>query len=326
LWSAPAARPRCCSPPGGSAPWRSRSSRRTTTRPTSPAHTYTRCRSPRRPANLYTKSVEQLGSEKAPVRLGGLYALERLAQDHFEQRQTIVNVLCAYLRMPYTLPGEPPVDDTDDKLITAHRERAQEREVRLAAQRILGHHLRPGDDRDNPAETFWVDIDLDLTGATLIDLDLDRCTTRRALFVRATFTGMALFDRATFTGLAGFADATFTGSANFRSATFTGIVLFDQATFTSIAKFDQATFTSHACFERVTFTGSAGFHGVTFTQHADFGGAALPSTRFGGRGTPSPWTDFSGARFAREVPDKVARFVASPAEEAGEDRNVPGTE
>ncbi len=53
----------------------------------------------RRITDLYTKAVEQLGSEKAPVRLGGLYALERLAQDHVEQRQTIVNVLCAYLRI-----------------------------------------------------------------------------------------------------------------------------------------------------------------------------------------------------------------------------------
>lgn len=55
----------------------------------------------RRVTELYTKAVEQLGSEKAPVRLGGMYALERLAQNTVDQRQTIVNVLCAYLRMPY---------------------------------------------------------------------------------------------------------------------------------------------------------------------------------------------------------------------------------
>jgi hypothetical protein len=32
----------------------------------------------RRVTELYTKAVEQLGSDKAPVRLGGMYALERL--------------------------------------------------------------------------------------------------------------------------------------------------------------------------------------------------------------------------------------------------------
>ncbi|MGH3876098.1 MAG: hypothetical protein ACRDSK_03580 [Actinophytocola sp.] len=40
------------------------------------------------------------------VGLGGLSALERLAQDSADPalRQTVVNVVCAYLRMPYTEP------------------------------------------------------------------------------------------------------------------------------------------------------------------------------------------------------------------------------
>jgi hypothetical protein len=44
---------------------------------------------------LYTRAVHQLGNDKAPVRLGGLYALERLAQNNPGQRQTIVDVICA---------------------------------------------------------------------------------------------------------------------------------------------------------------------------------------------------------------------------------------
>jgi hypothetical protein len=64
----------------------------------------------RRITELYTKAVEQLGSDKAPVRLGGLYALERLAQDNPAHRHTIVNVICAYLRMPFspTAPTNKP--------------------------------------------------------------------------------------------------------------------------------------------------------------------------------------------------------------------------
>ena len=56
----------------------------------------------RRIAELYAKAVEQLGSDEAQVRFGGLYALERLAQDNPAHRQTIVNVICAYLRMPFS--------------------------------------------------------------------------------------------------------------------------------------------------------------------------------------------------------------------------------
>ena len=53
----------------------------------------------------YTRAVEQLGHKKAPVRLGALYSLEHLAQDNPEYRQTVVDVVCAYLRMPYTPPS-----------------------------------------------------------------------------------------------------------------------------------------------------------------------------------------------------------------------------
>jgi hypothetical protein len=59
----------------------------------------------RRVTELYAKTAELLGSDKAAARLAGLYALERLAQDNPGHRQTIVNVICAYLRMPFTPPA-----------------------------------------------------------------------------------------------------------------------------------------------------------------------------------------------------------------------------
>jgi hypothetical protein len=67
----------------------------------------------RRITELQTKAAELLGSDQAAVRLAGLYALERLAQDNPGHRQTIVDIMCGYLRMPFTPPpskaiGEPP--------------------------------------------------------------------------------------------------------------------------------------------------------------------------------------------------------------------------
>ncbi|WP_258906929.1 pentapeptide repeat-containing protein [Actinokineospora sp. UTMC 2448] len=297
----------------------------------------------RRITELYTKAVEQLGSDKAPVRLGGLYALERLAQDHGEQRQTIVNVLCAYLRMPYTPPDNPPVlDDITDpavrkELIAEHREQVQEREVRLAAQRILARHLHPGDNPDNPVETFWTGIDVDLTNATLTDLDLSGCIVHTTSFRGATFIDEAWFSGVTFTGNVISAGAIFTGSAIFTEATFGGAASFRQATFTDVADFDRATFTRQANFAGVaftdvyfsgatftgnavfggaTFTGRVGFVRATFTRGAVFRGATLPSTRYAGRNTPSPWTRLEGARFAGGVPAELAEFMSAPEEEA----------
>ncbi|MFJ1762849.1 pentapeptide repeat-containing protein [Amycolatopsis sp. NPDC088138] len=123
----------------------------------------------RRVTELYTKAVEQLGSPKAPVRLGGLYALERLGQNHPDQRATIVNVICAYLRMRYTVPAEPPEDASPDQL-DRYEDRAQEAQVRITAQRILHRH------REIPSTSpiFWDDVAIiiDLAHANMAGADL----------------------------------------------------------------------------------------------------------------------------------------------------------
>ncbi|MFI6482259.1 pentapeptide repeat-containing protein [Nonomuraea sp. NPDC050663] len=46
----------------------------------------------------YTKAVEQLGSAQADVRLGGIYALQRLATDSPRDRDTIREVLASFVR------------------------------------------------------------------------------------------------------------------------------------------------------------------------------------------------------------------------------------
>jgi membrane protein implicated in regulation of membrane protease activity len=46
----------------------------------------------------FAKAVEQLGSDKIDVRLGGIYSLERLAQDSPPDRGVVVEVLGAYVR------------------------------------------------------------------------------------------------------------------------------------------------------------------------------------------------------------------------------------
>ncbi len=183
---------------------------------------------------LYTRAVDQLGAEKAPVRLGGLHALERLAQNNPVQRQTIVDVICSYLRMPYTPPDDhaPGQDAPED----AHSR--QELQVRLTAQRILSAHLKPED----AAAVFWDDIDLNLTEAHLHQFGLVACRLRNAQFYGATFGGNAYFGVTTFDETADFAEAKFTGEAWFDGTTFDGDARFAEATFTENAWFADATF------------------------------------------------------------------------------------
>ncbi len=291
----------------------------------------------RRITELYTKAVEQLGSDKAPVRLGGLYALERLSQDNEAQRQTIVNVICAYLRMPF--PHQPTAGvlapngtENADEVSTGSMANPdadddawqQERQVRLTAQRILSDHLRKPDDNQrltSRATRFWDQVTLDLTGATLIDFDLRQCMVTGeasfngatfsgdawfggatfsgdAWFGGATFTGDAVFGRATFSGDAWFGGATFTGGARFGETTFTGPAAFSGATFTRRAGFGEANFTSHAGFDRATFNGDAWFQRATFTGDAGFGRVTFADDAWFNWATFSGHADFRGATFS----------------------------
>jgi hypothetical protein len=289
------------------------------------AHTETDA-AERRVTDLYGKAVEQLGSADAAVRLGGLYALERVAQNNPGQRQTIVNVLCAYLRMPYTPPTDTDPPGTAQPAPTAPstalplgssppapaggRDPHQELQVRLTAQRILTTHLTlPNDIKPQqtgtltpgPQQPFWPDIDLDLTGANLIDWDLPRGHVRTATFTGATFTGNARFGAATFTGHARFDRATFTGDTSFGTATFTGNARFDRATFTGRASFERAIFTHDARFDRVTFTGKAWFGAASFDGNAWFDSTT----------TFTSDTSFSAATFTGQAKFDTATFTGN---------------
>jgi hypothetical protein len=152
-------------------------------------------------------------------------------------------VLCAYLRTPYTPP--PTVDPNTETSTAAttepdpgqrHRPQ-QELQVRKSPQRLLAVHVqRPLNSQpENAAQmhssrqlTFWPGINLDLTGATLVDFEVHDAV------VNADFHG------ANFIGDASLHGATFTGDALFGSATFTRTAWFHLAAFTDAAEFDGA--------------------------------------------------------------------------------------
>jgi uncharacterized protein YjbI with pentapeptide repeats len=292
----------------------------------------------RRITDLYGKAADQLGSTQAPVRLAGLYALERLAQDNPAQRQTIVDLLCAYLRMPYEPPRREPVRRPSGVsrplLGSAARQRAsvrlalpapradtptgaateaeQEHQVRRTAQAILFRHLLVGTE-EKPVDTFWSGINLDLTGAQLGPANLIRCRIVAADFTGATFSGDVWFSKARFGLNAVFTGVRFAGEASFSGARFDHDARFDGATFDRYARFDDADFGGPAMFERADFRSAAVFTGAKFASHAWF-----PAARFRDR------AEFDKARFARRGVFVDARFAekvyfngAEFAEEAG---------
>jgi hypothetical protein len=206
----------------------------------------------RRVTELYTKAVEQLGSDKAPVRLGGLYALERLGQDNPKQRQTIVNVLCAYLRMPFKAPptglrgrtGAELGEDEDPELL-----------VRLAAQELLKTHLS----HDEPG--YWPGMSVDLQRAVLVDFRLSGCTLAAADFSRAKFVGAVHIRGTTFTRRAGFYGTEFTDIANFDRSVFADGAFFSSAHFARDVRFTRIRSDGLFQCSHTYFEGGADFEG-----------------------------------------------------------------
>ncbi|MFF1613239.1 pentapeptide repeat-containing protein [Amycolatopsis sp. NPDC058278] len=139
----------------------------------------------RRVTELYTKAADQLGSPKAAVRLAGLYALERLGVDHVSQRATIIDLLCAYLRMRYSEPAEPDGGSSPEQF-DRYEDRLQEAQVRTAAQRILCRHST------DSIDLHWAQaarMILDLRGACLIDAKFELADLTGAMLDGADLSG-----------------------------------------------------------------------------------------------------------------------------------------
>jgi hypothetical protein len=60
--------------------------------------------------DLFTKAIEQLGSEKLEVRLGGIYALELIARDSDKDHGPIMEVLTAFVRLHAPWPPKKPAE------------------------------------------------------------------------------------------------------------------------------------------------------------------------------------------------------------------------
>ncbi|MFC3453594.1 hypothetical protein [Amycolatopsis speibonae] len=82
----------------------------------------------------FAKSIELLGNDADQVRVGAMHSLAGLARTRPEYRQTVLDVLCAYLRRPFAHPNFPSDIDWD----TENRAEAErERLVRRAAERLI---------------------------------------------------------------------------------------------------------------------------------------------------------------------------------------------
>jgi uncharacterized protein YjbI with pentapeptide repeats len=171
----------------------------------------------------YSKAVEQLGTpgvSAVTVRLGGIYALQRLAVDSSGDRGTINEVLAAFVRdsagrpkstPPRNVVSPPPPADVAAALTVLYRLEgligADLRGADLSGVDLVGATLSAADLTDadltdaDLTEADLTDADLtdadltnaNLTGADLTDADLTEADLTGASLLIADLTGASLF-------------------------------------------------------------------------------------------------------------------------------------
>ncbi|MEQ4724699.1 pentapeptide repeat-containing protein [Nonomuraea sp. B19D2] len=219
----------------------------------------------------YTKAAEQLGSSKRAVRLGGLYALERLAQDSPRDHQAVYDVLAAFVR---EYDPKSNIDDDGRPLaltadvqaaltVIGRRDVARDTHapsflrIRTPLAGLFRANLDGADLRS--AQLLYADLrsaklrnanavnakvrdailtDADLTDADLALADLTRAVLTRAVLTDADLTS-AVLRGAILTG-ADLTGADLTG-ADLRGADLTGVRGITEDEIRKVARIDQTT-------------------------------------------------------------------------------------
>ena len=258
----------------------------------------------------YTAAIEQLSSDKASIRLGGVYTLVGLVDEwladektipNFEERhkegQVIINNLCAYIRSPFLIAeraeqldkpyakdlqkdfdGDAEKFDTDKRAFT--RDKAALEEERQIRQSIIKEICERLQDFDEPGP--WSSFDYDFSNAYF--------------FYPVTFE-----------------HSHFDASVNFYKTIFSKNVSFYRVIFKKDVKFIYATFKGKAYFAETKFIGDAKFIMVDFFEDADFTRVNLPLTKKINDVTLlpllNPGLDFSKSKFQKSAIFKNAEFT-----------------
>ncbi len=235
----------------------------------------------------FAKAAEQLGHDSPAVRLAGVYAMAALADDWHAagddaQMQVCIDVLCAYLRIPYD-PDSPKAKEG-------------EKQVRWTVISVIRDHLQ-----DPTAANSWCGRDFDFSRTTFDGGDFRKVQFSGGIvsFARAQFSGgIVNFARAQFSGgIVNLDGAQFSGGiVNFARAQFSGgIVNFAEAQFSAgSVDFARATFSGGSVnFARAQFSGG----GVIFSEATFSGGIVnFDGATFSGGIVIFLQAEFSGGR------------------------------
>ncbi|WP_181774644.1 pentapeptide repeat-containing protein [Amycolatopsis pittospori] len=211
----------------------------------------------------FAKAVELLGHDADQVRVGALHALAGLARGREIYRQTVLDILCAYLRRPFEHPRYNDDAKRPGNTLPAKGkpEQEQELQVRQTAQRLIGELLPAADSEDTKG------YDLDLTGAVLEYFDLSGRKVGKLLL---RYGG--LYSSTNLSGCVFLGPVYLTGAGTAVEKRI-GYFRCNGTKFEQRAWFSGVRFAEDAEFHGSVFKGQASFKDSFFAKSADFGEA-----------------------------------------------------
>ena len=237
--------------------------------------------------------------------------LKKLKKKAKKEAQTIINILCKYIR---TMPGEYTEEDLKNigALNSADQDKLKnESEVRRLIFSEISDRSSTviiKEDEISIIPGTWSNFDFDFSRAPIF-YPLNNLTIEKGNFSSAKFYSNADFSGVTFTQTADFSWVTFTQNVRFSGATFAQNADFSWTKFAQNADFKRATFAQNADFKRATFTQTADFYEAAFTQTADFSGMTFDQKANFNGATFDQNADFNGAIFTQNADFSRAIFT-----------------
>ena len=268
----------------------------------------------------YAKAVEQLGDEKAPVRMGGVYTLVGLVDDWLEEKslsdderlkagQAIINNLCAYIRSPFPLASyydelsqasptsEGIYKDKEEEFYADKAVLESEADVRFGIIKEMHDHIQASRENDwGP----WSNFEYNFSGSVFFyPVELTKSYYKKPV----NFSGSHYYKKVDFSGSTYEKDATFSTS-NFRSI-YKGEANFSSSTYEGEANFSSSTYEGWAGFSGSIYKGKATFGESTYEKNVIFSTPNSHSTYKGkadfSGSTYKGWAAFSWSAYKKQV-------------------------
>lgn len=240
------------------------------------------------PYHEVDRLTSRVHSHNPASQRNSLAMLEQIGVDHARMRQLVIDTICQLLR------------NADDTVSV---------ELREFAQAILTRRLTGLDATNEPVDDggAWENIDIDLTGARLTNLNWQAGSIGIAILQGAEFVGdthigglefyhLADFSGCTFNDFTAIVDTTF-DSCDFSGATFQDDCTFSGSKVNGVANFTNTVFAEDATFRKATFGDIAIFKELSFEANTIFEGASFHGDTYFDRSHFEGIASFVGAKF-----------------------------